>query len=247
MATTDLLILNRGVEATFVTKNRSEVLDITLASNSISQLLKGWHVTKEDNLSDHREICFQLHCAKNTPKKIRNPRNTDWDLLRRAVTRGIDPLRNMCQDLSTKEGLDQATEYLSNLLKTSYHDSCQEREYKAKENRWWNSELTRLRKESRNRLRIYLARKDTPQGPTCHEIWVRSRNKYAKEILNAKRNSERRFFSNIEGAKSTSRVHKLLAKDPSQGPGILVKEDGSYTELHSLPSKHTSCKLGPRI
>jgi ribonuclease HI len=230
LATTDLILKNRGVEATFVTRNRAEVLDITLVTQSISHLVVNWHVAKEDRLSDHRELRYRLRYADLQPIKIRNPRNTHWVSFRSAIVRGTRALREMCHNLSSREGLDQATEGLTNLLQSSYHTACPERVFKEKSNNWWNVNLQRLRKESRRLLRIYLARKDTPQGPLCHEIWKRSRNKYATEILEAKKNSEQRYFSNIEGAKSTSRVHKILAKDPSQGPGILVKQDGNYTE-----------------
>lgn len=48
---------------------------------------------------------------------------------------------------------------------------------------------------------------------------------------------EREFFNNIEGVKATSRIHKLLAMDPTQGPGILKQPDGKYTESSEESAK----------
>ena len=44
IASTDLEILNRGTSPTFITRNRTEVLDITLASRKILESIKEWHV-----------------------------------------------------------------------------------------------------------------------------------------------------------------------------------------------------------
>ncbi|XP_043467491.1 uncharacterized protein LOC122501807 [Leptopilina heterotoma] len=57
---TDLDILNQGNEATFVTVNRKEVLDITICSKSLCDGVRDWRVSNEDSLLDHRPITFRL-------------------------------------------------------------------------------------------------------------------------------------------------------------------------------------------
>lgn len=54
IADSELYILNRGNVPTFVTKNRKEVLDVTLASESISNQIDSWKVSLEPSFSDHR-------------------------------------------------------------------------------------------------------------------------------------------------------------------------------------------------
>ena len=49
-------IMNRGNRPTFVTSNRQEVTDITIATIYIGNLIKDWHVTEEVSCSDHRYI-----------------------------------------------------------------------------------------------------------------------------------------------------------------------------------------------
>ena len=49
-------IMNRGNRPTFVTSNRQEVIDITIATIYASSYIKNWHVTEEVSYSDHRYI-----------------------------------------------------------------------------------------------------------------------------------------------------------------------------------------------
>ena len=75
--TTNLSLINTGSEPTFVTRRSQTIIDLTLASESVAELITGWHVSKEASCSDHRWIRFDLQvCIQETPPK-RNPRNTD--------------------------------------------------------------------------------------------------------------------------------------------------------------------------
>ena len=52
LALTDLMILNRGGDPTFVNAVRREVIDLTLCSWEIEPYLQKWRVSKETSLSD---------------------------------------------------------------------------------------------------------------------------------------------------------------------------------------------------
>jgi hypothetical protein len=56
----NLNILNHGNEPTFVVCNRKVVIDLTLGTNKIVNLVSNWHVSEEQSLSDHSFICFQI-------------------------------------------------------------------------------------------------------------------------------------------------------------------------------------------
>ncbi len=60
ISTTQLDIMNRGCEPTFINKARQEVIDITMVSNKLSDFIKNWHVSSDISLSDHRWIRFEL-------------------------------------------------------------------------------------------------------------------------------------------------------------------------------------------
>lgn len=229
LVSTDMEILNRGNSPTFITKNRSEVLDITLCSRVFTTNIKHWHVSQDVTLSDHQEIRFQIETEQSPKPKFRNPRNTNWVTFNRILKQELGNCDIRSQNISTRDELDGVVDSFNKAINTAYLSSCPERESICKVNKWWNNELSKLRRESRGLLRLYLARKDTPQGEACYEVLRRSRNKYTKEIAIAKKLANRNFFSKIEGAKMTSRLHKILAMDPQQGPGFLKLPDGSFT------------------
>jgi hypothetical protein len=52
----NLNILNHDI----IVCNRKEVIDLTLGTNKIGNLVSNWHVSDEPSLSDHNNICFQI-------------------------------------------------------------------------------------------------------------------------------------------------------------------------------------------
>lgn len=56
------------------------------------------------------------------------------------------------------------------------------------------------------------------------------RREYKSKIRLAKRDSWRLFWTEIEGAQPTARMHKLLSKNPANGPGLL------RTQSHTSPA-----------
>lgn len=89
LSSTNLEILNRGNVPTFVTGNRSEVLDVTFASRELLTRVLNWHVSNEESLSDHKEINFDI-CSRGTDNPLfRNPRNTDWDKFNSILRRNL--------------------------------------------------------------------------------------------------------------------------------------------------------------
>jgi len=72
----NLEILNVVNVPTFVTRVRSEVLDITLSSRSVASHINDWHVSPEESMSDHRIIRFNIGLNLEYSERKRNPRNT---------------------------------------------------------------------------------------------------------------------------------------------------------------------------
>jgi hypothetical protein len=60
LVSTKLNILNRGNEPTFAISNRKEVIDLTLGTHKIGDLVSNWHVSNEISLTDQRYILFQV-------------------------------------------------------------------------------------------------------------------------------------------------------------------------------------------
>ena len=77
LAPTDLRILNRGDDPTFVNAVRREVIDLTLCSGEIEPYLRKWRVSNVTLVSDHKCIKFEWHLERSTAKSYRNPRHTN--------------------------------------------------------------------------------------------------------------------------------------------------------------------------
>jgi hypothetical protein len=60
LVSSNLNILNHGNELAFVVCNWREVIDVTLGTKKIVNLVSNWHVSDEPSLSDHKYICFQI-------------------------------------------------------------------------------------------------------------------------------------------------------------------------------------------
>ena len=59
----DLYILNKGSRPTFQVTNRSEIIDITLASRNLEKLVVNWEVSSDESFSDHNYITFEIREA----------------------------------------------------------------------------------------------------------------------------------------------------------------------------------------
>jgi hypothetical protein len=75
-------IMNKGKRPTFVTSNRQEVIDITIATFYASNFIKDRHVTEEVSCSDHRYIRFTVIGIDCLVEFYRNPCRTDWESFR---------------------------------------------------------------------------------------------------------------------------------------------------------------------
>jgi hypothetical protein len=74
----NLEILNQGNDSTYCSARRLDVNDIILGSFGLLQNLKGWEVSSEPSLLDHRHFLFTLEGSLPV-HLIRNPRGTNWD------------------------------------------------------------------------------------------------------------------------------------------------------------------------
>jgi hypothetical protein len=78
----NLDIMNKGNRPTFVTSNRQEVIDITIATIYVGNFVKDWHVTEEGGCSDHRYIRFNITGFDHLVEFYRNSRRADWESFR---------------------------------------------------------------------------------------------------------------------------------------------------------------------
>jgi hypothetical protein len=138
-------IMNRGNRPTFVTTNRQEVIDITIATFYAGSLIKVWHVTEELTCSDHRYIRFAVRGIDHSVKLYRNPRRTDWQSFRTDLSGG---LLSMTDKMNNLRDLEMAADQFQKAITIAYNENCPLTVRKNNRNTsWWNQGLAEKRRE----------------------------------------------------------------------------------------------------
>jgi hypothetical protein len=118
---TNVNILNKGNEPTFVVSNRQEVIDLKLGTENIGDLVSNWHVSDESSLSDDRYILFQVGDVEISRITYRNSKRTDWETYREdlKINLGVVPrVVHLVQDV------DLAVYLVQQAILSSYHQNC---------------------------------------------------------------------------------------------------------------------------
>ena len=215
-----LNVLNKGSEPTFMNCLRSEVLDLTLATDFISSRITNWHVSKEPSCSDHRHIEFQLESAKTHRIEYRNPLLTDWQGYLKTLKNEIE---EKGVNIKERQQIDLAVESLQDAILYAYQRNCP---LKVKrDNRkvsWWNKKLELKRKEVR---KLFNKAKELGNWTEYRKILT----EYNKDIRRAKRESWRKFCEGVNNTPEAARIHKILSKKPGNDVSMLKCSDGTFT------------------
>jgi hypothetical protein len=143
LVSTNLSILNKGNEPTFVISNRKEVIELTLGTDKIGDLVTNWHVSDEISMSDHRYIVFQVGDLEVTRITYRNPKRTNWESYQEdlKVNLGFVP-----RVIHSVRDVELAVDMLQQATLSSYHQNCPARvALSSRTVPWWNKELSHLK------------------------------------------------------------------------------------------------------
>jgi hypothetical protein len=139
----NLSILNKGNEPTVVITNRKEVIDLTLGTDKIGDLVTNWHVSDKISLSDHRYIVFQVGHLEVTMLIYRNPKRTNWESYRQDLKVNIGVVPRVIHSVWDAE---LAADLLQHAILLSYHQNCPARVALSRSTvPWWNKQLSCLK------------------------------------------------------------------------------------------------------
>ena len=105
----NLNICNRGNTPTFTFPSGenftgwSNVIDVTLCSNSNGFNVTNWVVRDEESLSDHKFITFSTNFQLCNPVGFRNPKNTNWNRFYSTVVSNLSQLRHLSAHTSLSD------------------------------------------------------------------------------------------------------------------------------------------------
>jgi methionine synthase II (cobalamin-independent) len=121
LVSTNLSILNKGNEPTSAVSNRKEVIDLTLGTDKIGDLVTNWHVCDEISFSHHRYIVFQVGDLEVTRLAYRNPKRTNWESYWEdlKVNVGVVP-----RVIHTVRDVELAVDLLQQAILSSYLQNC---------------------------------------------------------------------------------------------------------------------------
>jgi hypothetical protein len=113
--------MNRGERPTFVTSNRQEVIDITIATLYAGNFVKNWHVTEEVSCSDHRYIRFTITGIDRIVEVFRNPCRTDWESFRTDLSGCLGSITDKITDFVD---LETTARQFQDAIISVHRDSC---------------------------------------------------------------------------------------------------------------------------
>ena len=230
-------VLNSGNEPTFSTPQRSEVLDITIASQEAAHFVYNWHVSPIESLSDHKRILFELKNPTITVQEFRNPRKIDYLTLNIEITKSLADLEAIiCNNDPCAEEINSLASLLQTTLNDALSVSCPISRAPNGKNckSWWNKSLSKLKTECRSAHRR--ARRLPCYHPQYAERWEQYREKrreYKKVINETKDKSWQNFCTEIDSLSATAKLHKLLCKDNSNKLSWLTNSAGLKSQSPS--------------
>ncbi|KAH8286814.1 hypothetical protein KR044_003964, partial [Drosophila immigrans] len=221
---TNLNVCNRGSHPTCRNKNRADVIDLTLATNSDSLSVEDWHVSTECSFSDHYRIVFEVGWSREAKAPFRDPPKANWVKYSKLVMESIS--NHPVGRLDNPDKLEESTQTVIDTLCKAFIKSCPiSRPPKSNRNKWWTPELGRIRKETR---KLYIRAKDGNCQVDSY-AYHHSFKTFKKEIRRAKRDSWSKFCEELTNTTEASRLRRLLAKDPAT-PGLLCNLDGTFAK-----------------
>jgi Reverse transcriptase (RNA-dependent DNA polymerase)/Endonuclease-reverse transcriptase len=242
----NLIILNKGDTPTFVQGNKSSIIDITLASPSLSTNIAKWQVDLTNSFSDHRYISMDI-LAENfscDPKYSKN--KTKWTKFKKSSKPLIEKLS---RHIITVKDLDSLTSELSNILHSTYLKCTRQVTKKKYFKDWYDDELDDARKQCNRASDIMCKafKNNLPDADVKKILYHNLRNSYNKKCKKAKFNAWKKNLEKIDSVKDLAKLQKFFENGKSSHLGALVKENGEYTatpdetELELMKTHFPNC------
>lgn len=184
LAANDLIIVNQGDKPTFLRRDYSSILDLTVVTADIKTNIVSWEVSDRETLSDHNYIVFDIrdHQVRN-PK----PQHIGWN------TRKIDKGKllgalNQIEQTESTTSLKGFSEVLINIC----NKAMPKRKVLPgkKPVYWWSEEIAQLRAECIQKRRMFSRRVRT-HHPEIQEQLFQQYKDSKKNLRNAIKASKR--------------------------------------------------------
>ncbi|XP_037959322.1 uncharacterized protein LOC119688728 [Teleopsis dalmanni] len=206
----NLMIVNGGLEPTFVDARRSEVIDLTLCSGAMTEKIEKWSVADRLTMSDHRAIHFEILCRPkrtNSQRLVRISENTDQVTYLTLLTELLQnrPLRK----LKTTWNVETEVKAITAAMINAFENACPQTSI-AEKTPWWSQDLDVIKKQTRKAFNKYMREKNSESW----DLYKAKKREFKKALRNRKLESWRNFCSSMKRTSEVSRLQKMVTKDP---------------------------------
>ena len=194
------------------TQGNSSVIDLVFTSTAADHLYEACLTTHDpdfDHDSDHFPILHRIALTPpQTPTTSRiNWKVTDWARLQDTITRHISVWE---APLPSNTSIDRAVQQLTSIIQKAIKKHTTEHRPSPYSKRWWNEELSTLRKRAAHARRLWKhSRLDED-----HQNWITACRIYQEQLTIQKRNHWRNFLANIED-RTLYTAAKFTTKTPT--------------------------------
>jgi hypothetical protein len=217
-----LMTLNVGNTPTFDCNRGRTIIDISIASPEVAEMVDSWRVLDDNFCSDHKCIEIVLNIEPHIAF-FRNYTNSDWNEFKRLIT--VDMEARQWPKLWSPEiiegTLDQwyksiqlAIERIAPLIKRKTKISVS----------WYTNDL-RLEKIKLDKL---CAKRN--KGQIDNEEYKIAKRNYKNNIYKAKYKSWQQFTEAATNPKQAAKLEKIIQGMPQQRVNFLRRPDGKLAE-----------------
>lgn len=228
----DLVILNKGNEPTYVKYTLepdkvNSVIDVTVGTKNVSDLICSWKVDSEIVISDHRCIKMELCAPAIEAKGIRTKKFTDWNKFSKILEESTE-LKNLKNldykmDINT---LEASAKIISKLWEDAFNESCTSKVLRCRSKQpWYTEELYHLRRELRRSLNKAIKEKTARHNKRFRQL----RTRYNKSCRRARFKNWKKFLRKLDTAKDTAKIFKFFEMGKKPTASALRKSDGTFT------------------
>lgn len=242
----DLYICNSGDTPTFETithgRNRSSIIDLTLASSDLFNSISEWHVNLNTcPTSQHNAIEFSLNTNENTNKHAENTstflyksEQANWTIFRNTLhtlMANTDILDRSVESLSP-EGLESLLREVTDILHRACRASMRVKAGSGNRHKppWWNDRLQDLKNEVINVHRRLRAAKR--QNLPLDDLIEQQQTKKAlyADALRAESTRSFRSFCELQTKENVwSLTNRLLKESTPKRPPATLKTGNTFT------------------
>ena len=204
------------------------MIDLTFTNTLGNQLINSWKVDRTSSISGHKILRYKLYLGEITQFASRSVAKCDGQLYYDQVKLSFSNKPFWFQPVASREDLNKRQTFVDTILTNCFNNACPIINGTRKSSvPWWTAELTKAKSITKAlRNRAHRTRTDVDWS-----AYIDHNEEYRKLIRSAKRTGWKSFTANIQGAKPSTRIFKILNHNTNSTASLnsVIGKDGLFT------------------